>query len=61
MKEMKVTIKLTIHADDRDKELRDEAVYGELMDLMESQDLTYTYKVTETEDDEEQEEEDYLE
>ena len=54
MKELKVTIKLTVHTDDQDKETRDEAIYSELMDLMEAQDLPYTFKV---EDDGEEEDE----
>lgn len=62
MKEIKVTIKLTVYADDRDKELLDEAVYDHLLELMEERDLPYKYKATEVEDDEDEElEEDFLE
>lgn len=60
MKEMKVTITLTLHADEHDKELRDEAVYENLLELMEAQDLSYKFKVLETEDEEEYEEEEFL-
>ena len=54
MKEIKVVIKLTVHTDDRDQELMDEAVYNELMELMEERELNYTYKVVESDDDEEE-------
>lgn len=53
MKEIKVTIKLTVYSDDVDKELMDEAVYEELQSQMEEQALNYHYKVTD--DDEEEE------
>jgi hypothetical protein len=53
MKEIKVVIRLTVHADDRDKEMMDEVIYSHLMDMMEEQDLNYTYKVVDDEEDEE--------
>jgi hypothetical protein len=57
MKEIKVTIKLTVRANNSDMELMDEAVYGALMDQMEDQSLEYKYKVTDDEDEEMEEDE----
>lgn len=56
MKEIKVTIKLTVYADDGDKELIDEAVYGELQGQMEEGILNYRYKAVEVDDEEGEEE-----
>jgi hypothetical protein len=56
MKEIKVTIKLTVIANDTDKELIDEAVYSALMDQMEDQSLEYKYKAVELEDEDNEEE-----
>ena len=57
MKEIKINIKLTVYADENDKEALDEAVYQELQDQMEGEALLYTHKVVESEDDEDEEEE----
>jgi len=56
MKEIKVTIKLTVYSDDSDKETLNESIYQELQDQMESESLLYTYKTVDTLDDEEEEE-----
>jgi len=53
MKEIKVTIKLIVHSDDKDKELMDEAVEAQLQEMLDEKDLNYTYKVVEVEDEEE--------
>lgn len=57
MKEIKVTIKLTVYSDDNDKEALNEAVYQELQDQMEGEALLYTHKAVESDEDEEEEEE----
>lgn len=57
MKEIQIVIKIKVMADDRDKELIDEAVFEELTALIEERDLNYSYKVLESDDDEEEIEE----
>lgn len=61
MKEIKVTIKLTVYSDDRDKELLDEAVYEELQAQMEEQELNYNYKASELDEEEAEDDEDFEE
>lgn len=56
MKEIKATVKITVYADENDKEALDEAIYQELQDQMEGEALIYTYKVTESDEDEDTDE-----
>jgi len=53
MKEIKIVIKLTVTANDKDEDLITEAVHAELMSQMEDNSLDFSYKVVEEEEDEE--------
>jgi hypothetical protein len=53
MKEIKIVIKLTVTANDKDEDLITEAVHQELMSQMEDNSLDFSYKVMEEEEDEE--------